>query len=272
MALNKYEQEQVKAIKAWEREEPGVVSKTFGVVTAPVAWLVQLIIPQAAFKGVIDGANAAAEWFADQNDIIKSADISAISDLQNRYLSLSDRLANEIHNWAIGIATAEGAATGATGIVGLTVDIPAIVTLALRTVHKIGLCYGYECVSEIDKQFVLGILAASGANTVSEKVAALTTLRSIEVAIAKQTWKAMAEKAAQQQLSKEGAIISVKNLAKELGVNLTKRKALQAIPAIGAIVGGSVNGWYVKDVGWAARRAFQGRWLIGNHKMSSKTA
>ena len=56
-------------------------------------------------------------------------------------------------------------------------------------------------------------------------------------------------------------------MAKQIGINITKRKALQAIPVIGALVGGSVNGWYIKDVGWAARRAFQERWLIDNQKI-----
>ncbi len=77
----------------------------------------------------------------------------------------------------------------------------------------------------------------------------------------------MAEKASGLQLSKEGGIIAIKNLAKQLGINITKRKAMQAVPLIGAAVGASVNGWYVKDVGWAARRAFQERWLVDNKKV-----
>ena len=77
----------------------------------------------------------------------------------------------------------------------------------------------------------------------------------------------MAQKAAQKKMSKEAGIIGIKNLGRQLGINLTKRKALQAIPAIGAIVGASANGWYVKEVGWAARRAFQERWLIENGKI-----
>ena len=81
------------------------------------------------------------------------------------------------------------------------------------------------------------------------------------------TWKKIAERAAQQQLSKEGAIIAVRNLAKQLGINITKRRALATIPVIGAIVGASANGWFIKDVGWAARRAFQERWLLDNRKI-----
>lgn len=176
-------------------------------------------------------------------------------------------MADEVHDWAIGLAVVEGTATGAFGILGAPVDVLAIITIAMRTIHKIGVCYGYECETEADRQFVLGILAASGANSIEEKIAALTTLRALEVLIAKQTWKSMAEKAAQSQLSKEAAIIGIKNLAKQLGINITKRRALAAIPAIGALIGGSINGWYIKDVGWAARRAFQERWLRDNGKL-----
>jgi hypothetical protein len=118
----------------------------------------------------------------------------------------------------------------------------------------------------MEKRFALGILAAAGSNSMKEKVGALLLLKEIETIIAKQTWKAIAEKAARNPLSKEGAIVFVKNLAKQLGINLTKRKILQAIPVVGGAIGASVNGWFVKDVGWAARRAFQQRWLIENGK------
>ncbi|MDR7074179.1 hypothetical protein J2X07_003174 [Fictibacillus barbaricus] len=150
---------------------------------------------------------------------------------------------------------------------GTVVDIPTTITFALRTIHKIGLCYGYECKTEDEKSFVLGILAASGANSVEEKTAAILALKSIQNTIAKQTWKKMAEKAAQQPFGKEAAILAIKNLAKQLGINISKRKALQAIPIIGALVGASANAWYIKDVGWAARRAFQERWLFENGKI-----
>lgn len=77
----------------------------------------------------------------------------------------------------------------------------------------------------------------------------------------------MTQKAAENRIGKEAAILAIKNLAKQLGVNITKRKALAAIPFIGAAVGGSVNGWFIKEVGWAARRSFQERWLLENGKI-----
>jgi hypothetical protein len=265
--LTVYEKNQVRTIKAWKNETPDVISRAVGFLTYPATRVIQKAIPDIAIELIFDAANFLANQITDTGDIVKAAAVCQISDLKNKDFKLSDELANSIHNRAIGLAVAQGGAAGAVGIVGLAVDIPAIIMLALRTIHKIGLCYGYECHTEMDKNFVLGILSASGANSMSEKIEALATLRLIEVTISKQKRKAMAEKAAGRQLSKEGGIIAIKNLAKQLGINITKRKAMQAIPFIGAAVGASVNGWYVKDVGWAARRAFQERWLVDNKKV-----
>jgi hypothetical protein len=259
--LSDYEKRQLDAIHAWKSEEPGAVSRAFGVVLAPVAWITEKIVPEAAVRGAIDGASALGEWLADTGDVVRDAQVAEVSDLRSKDLELCDRLANEVHNWAVALAAAEGTATGAFGIFGAPVDIPAIITLALRTIHKVGICYGYQCETEEDQQFVRGILAASGANSMEEKLTALAALTAIRTTLIQQTWKLMAEKAAQGQVSKEAVLVMARNLAKQIGVNLTKRRAAAAIPAIGAAIGGSVNAWYIKEVGWAARRSFQERRL-----------
>lgn len=266
-ALTIYEAGQVTEILKWKNEEPSLLTKAAGTVAAPLNWIVQKLVPEKAIKAVLEAANWAGNKLADSGDILRDGEVDHIEELRSKSLELSDRIADGVHTWAIGIATVEGGAAGATGLPGMAADIPAIVTLALRTVHKIGLCYGYECSAEADNHFVLGILSASGANSVEEKVEALLGLRAVQQIVLKQTWKSMSEKAAAQQMSKEGAIIGIRALAKQLGINLTKRKALQAIPVIGAGIGASMNGWYIKDVGWAARRAFQERWLAENGKI-----
>jgi hypothetical protein len=265
--ITDYEKTQTDAIVAWKKEEPGVVSQTFGIALQPLGWLVNKIVPQAAIRGSLDCSNWMARWMTDTNDIVRDGGVSKVEDLRTKSLELSDKLADEVHNWAIGIAVVEGAGTGFFGLPGAVADVPAIITLALRTIHKIGVCYGYEATTELDSKFVLGIMAASGANDMKEKVAALVVLREMQGTLVKKSWQKMAEKASEFLLSKEAAILAIRNLAKQLGINITKRKALASIPFIGAAIGGSVNGWYIKEVGWAARRAFQERWLLDNKKI-----
>lgn len=266
--LTEYERQQVAAIYAWKKEVPGVVSQAFGLVVEPLAWLVQKVVPEAALRSAIDAASTLGQRMTDTADVLRDAQVPDVASLRGKDLGLSDRLANEVHNWAVGVAVAEGAATGAFGFLGAPVDVPAIIIIGMRTIHKVGVCYGYECTSEEDQQFVRSILSASGANSAEEKLAALAALTTLRTILARQTWKAMAEKAAQNQLSNEAILAVVRNLAKQVGINVTKRRALTAIPAIGAMVGGSVNGWYIKEVGWAARRAFQERWLINSGRLT----
>jgi hypothetical protein len=269
--LTPYEKQQIELIKKWKDEEPGVIGEGLGVMLAPLTWLVDKVVPKAAIRGALDFANFVGDWLADSDDIIRDARVDYICDLKINNLHLSDKLADEVHNWAVAIAAAEGGGLGVGGFILLAIDIPTLITLSLRTIHKIGLCYGYEATTEDDKNFILGILSVAGANSVQEKIGALAMLRSIEVMLAKVGWQEMAklaaEKGAKRILSKEAIILAVRNLAKQLGINITKRKALNAIPVVGALIGAGVNGWYIKDVAWAARHAFQERWLIDNHKI-----
>ncbi|MBR3723354.1 MAG: EcsC family protein [Selenomonadaceae bacterium] len=262
---NSYEDKQVSVIKNWMNEEPGVVSQTFGFIAKPLTSVVQAVIPEAAIIAVLNGANSMGEFLADESDILRDGNVSKIEDLRNKDLKISDELANSVHNWAIALAAGEGGVAGATGVVGIAADIPTILTLALRTIHKIGLCYGYRANNKAERDFVLTVLSAAGANSQIEKIRALATLKAIEVIIQKQSWKNIEKKIA-EYMGKETAIKAIKTLAKQLGINFSKRKALQAIPLMGAGIGAAVNADFMRDVGYAAIHSYQRRWLDDKDK------
>jgi len=266
LPLTEYERTQVIAIESWRAEPPSLGGQTLVRVLSPAVYLVDKLIPPAAFERAIESARWAAQRLTDTNDILKSAQVASLAELrQSASLETCDALSQSVERWALGLAASEGALTGAVGAWGMMVDIPAAITLAYRTIYKIGLCYGYAP-GEIDQGIVHGVLAASGANTMQEKVAALACLSAIRSALHQQSWTMLANKAAEHAFSREGAIIAVRSLARQLGINLTKRKALQAIPVIGAAVGASVNAWYMRDVTIAARRSFQARRLAEQGK------
>lgn len=265
--ISQYEENQFNEIVKWEQKVPSVVSMVLNTALKPVTMLVQAVIPSKAIKGALVASNWLAESLTDSKDIKRDGKVNSIKELQHKDLELSDKLANVVHNWANGIATAEGGAVGLAGLPGMVADIPALITLSLRTIHKIGLCYGYECKTEADKRFVYGILSAAGANTVEEKTISVATLQAMSVTISKMTWKKMSEKAMSNKYGIEAAVLTIKALAKQLGMNITKRKAAQAIPVIGAGVGAAMNLAFINDVSWAARREFQKRWLYDNKKI-----
>lgn len=265
--MNDYEKNELVEINKWKNAEPNIASQAIGVVLKPLVWAAEKAVPQPAIEAALTATNRAAEWLSDTADIIRDGQVASIQELRSKDLQLSDQLADTVHNWAIGVALAEGTGTGVVGLPGLVADIPLLITWSLRTINKIGLCYGYESQNEADRRFVLGIMAAAGSNTMEEKAAAMVFLRQIQVMLIQKTWKVLAEEAAAKKLGEAALIMAIKQLAKQLGVNITKRAAMKVIPVIGGVVGGAVNGAFIRDIGWAARRAFQERWLKENKKI-----
>ena len=265
--MNNYEKKEHEAILQWKKAEPSVVDKAVGFIFTPAAWLIEKIVPQKAIEGSLVAFDKIAEFLTDTTDVVRDGSVGTLEELRSKDLELSDNLANNVHNWALAVAGAEGGASGLVGIWGMPVDIPALITMSLRVIHKTGVCYGFEVRTKVDRDFVFGVLSAASANTMKEKATAVTLLQRINVLVAKTTWKKLAEKAAANKYGLAALIIAIKNLAKQLGINLTKRKVAQAIPVIGAGVGAAVNIAFINDVAWAARRMYQERWLISNKKI-----
>ncbi|HTP52314.1 MAG TPA: EcsC family protein [Anaeromyxobacteraceae bacterium] len=264
--LTDHEEEAVQAIRAWKAQKPGLWAKVMGVLGEPITWVVRQKAVERVLATALDGANSLAHHLADADDVRREAGVKDIAELRSLDLALSDRMADRVHNWAIGLAASEGTATGLGGLFALPADVPFILTLALRTIHKIGLCYGYEATSPGDKDLVLGVLGASGALDLVDKVAALASLRSVQVTVASQTWKQIAATASKDALSGEATLVAATKVARALGWNLTAGTFQKAIPFLGAALGGAANARYVRGVGWAARRTFQELWLIANGK------
>lgn len=153
-----YEINEFNEIIKWQNEKPSVVREVLNTALTPIIWMINKIIPTKAIQGALTASDYLASALTDSKDIKRDGNVEEIKELRHKDLELSDRLANEVHNWANGIAALEGAAAGATGLPGMIVDIPTLITMGLRVIHKIGLCYGYECKTEQDKQFIYGIV------------------------------------------------------------------------------------------------------------------
>jgi EcsC protein family len=260
-SFDPYERQQAVAIEDWKNRPPSVFGNAVGYALKPLAWAFGQVVPPSAVEGALRGADWLARQTLFEERIFRDAGVKNIDDLRALNLRQLDALGESFHGWAIGYAVVQGGATGAAGLTGIAVDIPLLLTLTLRTVRGVGACYGYVSDDESEQHFVRGIIAAAGANSVAEKTAALLFLRELQVTLLRQTFKSMAAKAAEQIVGKEAAIVALRNLARQLGVNLTKRKMLQGIPLIGSAVGALTNYTFIDDVAIAARRSYQQRWL-----------
>lgn len=244
-----YIENQIREIIEWENQEPSVVEKGLSKLMGWSSFTAK-VIPEAIVQEAISRACDLGKMMTGKKDILREANVKSIEELQHKDLRLSDTLADSVHNWAIGIAGSEGLATGIGGTATMIADIGIVITLAFRSIHKIAMCYGYEVNTDAEKKFVLDILSVSSANTLRERKEALIALRS---------------RIMQRKMMEELLMSSlIKKLAKQLGINLTKRKAMQLIPVVGAGIGAAVNASYMRDVIWSARRTYQKRWIADN--------
>ena len=247
---DEYIEKQLVEISKWEQQKPSVVNTGMNKIFSPMSKFTRKVIPEVVVEKAIYHAHDISQKLASKNDILKNAGVNTIEELRHKDLALSDKLASSVHKWAIGFAGSEGFATGLGGTATMVADVGAVIVLAFRTIHKIAMCYGYEVKSAEDKEFVLNILSVSGANDMKEKKEALLALKSDFLQ------KKIIEEVLMSNL--------VKKVAKQLGINLTKRKLMQIMPIIGAGIGAAVNASYINDIAWTARRSYQLKWLADN--------
>lgn len=263
--LTVYERAQIEQMRQWQAERPGPATRLFGRAAGPASKAVQSMLPEAALRSALSGAQKAALKLSGQDSLLRKAGVQSLEELRGIPLQTCDRLATGVQRRAMAMAGGAGAVFGVAGTAGLVADVPALLVLALRSIHRVGLCYGESGEDELRRRLGIGVFALASANSMEEKQAALAALREQHSEQSAAAWRDGVERAAERELAKEAAVFSLNNLARSLATNLGWRKAAGAMPVIGAVIGGSVNAWYLYDVTNIARYVFQERWLLAKY-------
>jgi hypothetical protein len=263
--LTPYEQRILKELRAWQAEAPGWGTRLMARPGGKVAEVVQALVPPAALRAALEGADALARKLSDQRSILKRANVATLAELREKPLEHCDRIALGVSRRALALGGATGAAFGIAGAAGLVADVPTLLTLAFRTIYRIGLCYGEELPEAGARRLGIGIFALVSANSMEEKQTALAALHSENETQTDAAWRDGVERVTERELAKEATVYSLQNLARSVGLNLGKRKAAGGIPVLGAAVGGAVNAWYLNDAARTARYVFQERWMQRRH-------
>ena len=259
-SMTPYEKNALKELHAWQAEPPGWGARLLAKPGGKVAEIVQTVVPIRALRAALEGADALARKLSDQRSILKRAKVATLAELREQPLEHCDRIALSTSRRALALGGATGAVFGVAGAAGLVADIPTLLTLAFRTIHRIGMCYGEELPQDSARRLGIAIFALTSANSIEEKQAALQALNA-DGDTAQAAWRDGVERVTERELAKEAAIFSLQNLARSIGLNLGKRKVAGSVPVIGAVVGGAVNAWYLNDTARTARYVFQERWL-----------
>jgi hypothetical protein len=245
--LTDYEVEQVERIAAWKSEAPNPLAEIWKTITVPGAKVLEKVIPNRLVEMAIEKVDDAADLMAGQEDIKRRAGVQELAELRNRPLEECDGMARQSGLGAQVLATAEGAATGAGGVWTTLLDVPLLFTLALRTIRKVGHCYGYTLEGNRGRAYVLAVLVAALAGSLELRRRRLRRLREIEDLLIEET--------------EEDIIIE------EIVSFVFQLEVFEDVPGLGAISGAALNVALMNRVDRTARRVFQERWLRDNGKV-----
>lgn len=262
--MTPYEREVLAELRAWQAEPPSWGTRLLAKPGSKVAEVVKTVVPTAALRSALKGAERLGRRLADDRSILKRAGVADLAALRALPLETLDGLATSVSRRALVLGGATGALFGVAGAAGLVADVPTLLTLAMRTIHRTGLCYGEKPASGDERRLVLGIFALVSANSADEKALAVAALQS-GAAMADAASRDGIERITERELAKDATIYSLQNLARAIGLNLGKRKIAGSVPVVGAAVGAAVNAWYLSDVARVARYTFQERWLRERH-------
>jgi hypothetical protein len=249
--LTSYESDQISEIAAWKSRAPGPIAEIARKITQPGAKLIGKVLPEVFVRVPIEQSFRLAIKLAGKNDVKRRAGVANLRDLRSKPLADCDGLAREIGVFSQVFGTAQGAATGAGGVLTTVVDIPLLLILSLRTILKIGHCYGYSLDRRRDQHFVLGVLIAAVSGTLATKRHRLDRLHQLEDWLIHEMHEEI--------------------LAEELLSMLFQLEVFEAIPGVGAISGAVLNLAFMRKVDETARRVFQERWLKDSGKVQSIT-
>ncbi len=260
--MNRYELDRLADLRRWQLQPPPPAGRWFNKAAGPTSQAVQTLIPAEALRVALSAVQTTASRFAGQATLLRQARVERVEDLLDVELEQCDALAARVRRRSMVMAGGTGAVLGIAGAAGMIADVPALLLLAFRTIQRTALCYGQPLVGERGRRLSTAIFALASANSVEEKQVALQVIaQGAGSDSADAAWRDGIERAAERELAKEAAFMSLNNLALQAGKHLGWRKASGAMPVVGAVIGGSVNGWYLYDLSNVARYCFTERWL-----------
>ncbi len=133
--LNEYEARQADEVAAWKSERPSLVMAAFRGLSRPLSRLAARVVPHGTVRALVAKAEAMSEKFGGPEEIARMAGVHDIRELRDRTLEECDRLAVTISTPAQRQAMMEGAIAGLGGVVTETLNVPVLLTAALRSLQ-----------------------------------------------------------------------------------------------------------------------------------------
>ena len=262
-SLTPYEREQVARIAAWKARKPGLIRRTVETLKWPFDRLFERLVPASEARAMLERVHRAADWERGRHLISRALGIDHIQDLKNGPLERCDGLVKKLEDLDREIITTESLLANVGGVATELLELPAEIMLALRAVHDVAACYGYQLDCPGDETLVLAVIALSLLDDPAERLKAPRLIRELEEGKStKDEVETLSTIAGAKLEDEEGD-----SLVEAIGSTLVEEKLGEGIPLLGAALGVVLDNAFIHGVEEAARFTFQERWLRDHGKV-----
>ena len=238
MAATHYEHEALKELEAWKHEmqrRPGL----FAGISRRVQQRINRFIPEKVHQAITAAFKVVTKFLLRGADFLTSKPLADAS-LQEREEEARKQI--ERYKYA---ATAEGAITGAGGILLGLADLPLWLTIKIKMLSHIAAVYGHDTGDFRERLYIMYVLSlAFSSRRHRRKVFGILS-----------DWDTYI-----LTLPKEEDAFDWRTFQQEYRDFLDIAKLLQLVPGIGAAVGAVVNNRLTDKLGNMAMNAYRMRW------------
>lgn len=158
-------------------------------------------------------------------------------------------------------AVISGGSTAAIAVSAMAADVTTVMVGMGRIIALVGAHYGYDVREPEEQVFAAGVVAYSVAGSPAEEAAALASLSRLT--------QQMMRTAVSRQMRQRQLVRVAQRVFSSLGVLLARRKLVQAVPVVGAVLNGGLNARIVQQTFDRAQRAYRLRFLTEKHGLDS---
>ncbi|WP_020614959.1 EcsC family protein [Paenibacillus daejeonensis] len=238
-----YEEQTAKRLRLWERDltkPKGMLERASKSLSTKInSWIPEKVhgALTASVKGIVKTSLFTAEYIPKQEPL--------------KRLSLADRdtQAEALISRYKKIAAAEGAGTGAGGIMLGFVDFPVLIGIKIKFLFELAHVYGYSTRDYRERLFVLYIFQLAFSSPDKQR----------ELLNVIKDWPA--RRAAMPPGEAKADVIDWRQLQQEYRDTIDFRKMLQMIPGVGAVVGAWANYGLLEELGQTGMQVYRMRWL-----------
>jgi hypothetical protein len=203
--------------------------------------------------------------------------IASLSDVRQLDLELVEKVRGRSASWSYPVAAALSGAGAGLAITGgqlaitasagaaaapslgaiagaVTADTAFVLGLSSRAVGQVSLSYGYDPEEPSEKLFIMSVVNLGTATSATAKNAAMADISKLTQALFRgKTWDV---------LNNSFVTKVAEKFAQAFGGRLTKKSLAKAVPAVGIVVGSTLNWATLEGIVDAAEMAYRRRFLL----------